>query len=32
MLTGEISMTNGNAYVNNYNVIKQLDHVRKNIG
>jgi ABC-type multidrug transport system ATPase subunit len=32
MLTGEISMTDGNAYVNNYSVIKQLDHVRKNIG
>jgi ABC-type multidrug transport system ATPase subunit len=25
-------MTDGNAYVNNYSVIKQLDHVRKNIG
>ena len=25
-------MTDGNAYVNNYSVIKQLDQVRKNIG
>ncbi|CAF5173767.1 unnamed protein product, partial [Rotaria sp. Silwood1] len=32
MLTGEISMTDGNAYVNNYSVIKQLDDVRQNIG
>ena len=32
MLTGEISMTDGNAYINNYSVIKQLDNVRKNIG
>ncbi|UJR15712.1 hypothetical protein I4U23_002647 [Adineta vaga] len=32
MLTGEISMTDGDAYVNNYSVIKQLDHVRQNIG
>jgi ABC-type multidrug transport system ATPase subunit len=32
MLTGEISMTDGNAYVNNYSVIKQLDKVRQNIG
>ncbi|CAF4578630.1 unnamed protein product [Rotaria socialis] len=32
MLTGEISMTDGNAYVNNHSVIKQLDDVRQNIG
>ena len=32
MLTGEISMTAGNAYVNNSSVIKQLDQVRQNIG
>lgn len=32
MLTGEISMTDGNAYVNNFSVIKQLDRVRQNIG
>ncbi|CAF1162270.1 unnamed protein product [Adineta steineri] len=32
MLTGEISMTDGNAYINNYSVIKQLDKVRENIG
>ncbi len=32
MLTGEISMTDGHAYVNNYSVIKQLDKVRQNIG
>ncbi|CAF3320764.1 unnamed protein product [Rotaria sp. Silwood2] len=32
MLTGEISMTNGNAFVNNYSVIKQLDSVHQNLG
>ncbi|CAF3305016.1 unnamed protein product, partial [Rotaria sp. Silwood2] len=32
MLTGEISMTNGNAFVNNYCVIKQLDAVHQNLG
>lgn len=32
MLTGEISMTAGNAYVNQFSVIKQLDQVRQNIG
>ncbi|CAF4885804.1 unnamed protein product [Rotaria sp. Silwood1] len=32
MLTGEISMTNGNAFVNNYSVIKQLDDVHQNLG
>jgi ABC-type multidrug transport system ATPase subunit len=32
MLTGETSMTDGNAYVNNYNVIKEIDNVHQNIG
>ena len=32
MVTGEISMTDGNAYVNNHSVIKELDQVRQNIG
>ncbi|CAF4795703.1 unnamed protein product, partial [Rotaria sp. Silwood2] len=32
MLTGEISVTNGNAFVNNYSVIKQLDAVHENLG
>lgn len=32
MLTGEISMTAGNAYVNNYSVIKQLEKVHQNLG
>lgn len=32
MLTGEISMTDGNAYVNNHSVIKQLDQVHEDIG
>jgi ABC-type multidrug transport system ATPase subunit len=32
MLTGEISMTAGNAYVNNYSVMKQLNRVHENIG
>ncbi|CAF2630332.1 unnamed protein product [Rotaria sp. Silwood2] len=32
MLTGEISMTDGNAFVNNYSVIKQLSAVHRNIG
>ncbi|UJR30912.1 hypothetical protein I4U23_018422 [Adineta vaga] len=32
MLTGEISMTDGNAFVNNYSVIKQLSKVHQNLG
>ncbi|CAF3048831.1 unnamed protein product, partial [Rotaria sp. Silwood2] len=32
MLTEEISMTNGNAFVNNYSVIKQLNSVHQNLG
>ena len=32
MLTGEISMTDGNAFVNNFSVIKQLDAVHQNLG
>ncbi|CAF1011818.1 unnamed protein product [Rotaria sordida] len=32
MLTGEISITDGRAFVNNYSVIKQLSAVHKNIG
>ena len=32
MLTGEISMTDGNAYVNGYSVMKQLDKVHDNLG
>ena len=32
MLTGEISMTDGNAFVNNFSVIKQLDDVHQNLG
>ncbi|CAF2158124.1 unnamed protein product [Rotaria magnacalcarata] len=32
MLTGEISMTDGNAFVNNYSVIKQLSAVHRNLG
>ncbi|CAF1325760.1 unnamed protein product [Rotaria sp. Silwood1] len=32
MLTGEISITNGNAFVNNYSVIKQLEAVHQHIG
>lgn len=32
MLTGEISMTEGNAYVNNYSVAKELNQVHQNIG
>ncbi|CAF1095920.1 unnamed protein product [Adineta ricciae] len=32
MLTGEISMTDGNAYVNNNSVIKHLDKVRQDVG
>ncbi|CAM4887474.1 unnamed protein product [Rotaria socialis] len=32
MLTGEISMTDGNALVNNYSVIKQLSAVHRNLG
>jgi ABC-type multidrug transport system ATPase subunit len=32
MLTGEISMTDGNAFINNYNVIKQLEKARENLG
>lgn len=32
MLTGEISTTGGNAFVNNYSVIKQLDAVHRNLG
>ncbi len=32
MLTGEISMTDGNAFINNYSVIKQLDNARQNLG
>lgn len=32
MLTGEISMTDGNASINNYSVLKQLDNVHQNLG
>ncbi|CAF0854184.1 unnamed protein product [Adineta ricciae] len=32
MLTGEISMTDGNAFVNNYSVIKELNKVHENLG
>jgi len=32
MLTGEISMTDGNAFINNYNVIKQLESAHQNLG
>lgn len=32
MLTGEISMTEGNAFVNNYSVAKDLNQVHQNIG
>ncbi|CAF3444208.1 unnamed protein product [Rotaria sp. Silwood1] len=32
MLTGEISMTDGDALVNNYSVIKQLSAIHRNIG
>lgn len=32
MLTGEISMTDGDAYVNNHSVIKDLGKVHQNLG
>ncbi|CAF1287940.1 unnamed protein product [Rotaria sordida] len=32
MLTGEISMTDDNAFVNNCSVIKQLDAIHQNLG
>jgi ABC-type multidrug transport system ATPase subunit len=32
MLTGEISMTDGNAFVNNYSVVKELAKVHQNLG
>ncbi len=32
MLTGEISMTDGNAFINNYNVSKQLDSAHQSLG
>ena len=32
MLTGEISMTDGNAFINNHSVIKQLEKARQNLG
>ncbi len=32
MLTGEISMSDGNAFINNYSVIKELAKVHRNLG
>lgn len=32
MLTGEISTTDGEAFVNNYSVIKQIGKVHQNLG
>ncbi|CAF4430975.1 unnamed protein product, partial [Adineta steineri] len=32
MLTGEVSMTDGNASINNFSVIKQLNKVHQNLG
>ncbi|KAJ8306341.1 hypothetical protein KUTeg_016886 [Tegillarca granosa] len=32
ILTGEIPMTAGNAYINGYSIVKDINHVRRDIG